>query len=102
MFRASRTPNLVRSLVDPCLPAVLNKLDKLSARVTSLSHAYAHSAALPTTDKDQLALAYVQDLDAAVLRCRTKVHLMFDEALSDNFAEEPPSQSSSSDGNDSD
>ena len=78
--------------------AVLRKLDKLSERVTSLSHAYARSAALPTTDKDQLALAYVQDLDAAVLRCRTKVHVMFDVVLSDDFAMEPSHQSSDDDG----
>ena len=63
----------------------IEKTDKMGSKVNTLTQQFYQVAAMPRADQKDLAFAYVKDLDAAVLRCRTSVRRMFDEALQDEF-----------------
>lgn len=59
----------------------IEKTDKMGSKVNTLTQQYYQTAGAPGADHKDLAFAYVKDLDGAVLRCRTSVRRMFEEAL---------------------
>lgn len=63
----------------------IEKTDKMGNKVNTLTQQYYQVAGAPGADHTDLAFACVKDLDGAVLRCRTSVRRMFEEALADDF-----------------
>eukprot|EP01044_Picomonas_judraskeda_P009907 COSAG03_NODE_1241_length_4488_cov_6.137161_2_plen_587_part_00 len=59
----------------------IEKTDKMGNKINTLTQQYYQSVGAPGADHKDLALGYVKDLDGAVLRCRTSVRRMFEDAL---------------------
>lgn len=59
----------------------IEKTDKMGNKINTLTQQYYQTAGEPGADHKNLAFTYVKDLDGAVLRCRTSVRRMFEDAL---------------------
>eukprot|EP01043_Picozoa_sp_COSAG02_P062439 COSAG02_NODE_8616_length_2500_cov_61.746672_1_plen_547_part_00 len=59
----------------------IEKTDKMGNKINTLTQQYYQMVGKPGADHKDLALVYVKDLDGAVLRCRTSVRRMFEDAL---------------------
>lgn len=59
----------------------IEKTDKMGSKINTLTQQYYQMVGEPGADQRNLAVSYVQNLDSAVLRCRTSVRRMFEDAL---------------------
>lgn len=78
----------------------LGKCDRLISRVENLTRTFTRAAAVSQSDTEKLAFAFAKDLETAAIRCRTKVHRMFDEILHDGDVHDDVGQSASDFGTD--